>query len=196
MTSTGSDHVELPWLLNELRRRLAGPQPWWDPAVRETAHVVATRLSDLLGEMQARDRVANAVLCDHAHCRYLVTFVRGISEHLDSTGQLLGQDMELPIVADDGSVTFVRHKATPADQRRQAELREIVEGAVGCARCDYKVATVDGSTQHIDDNGKLLGKTLAIYNPDLDATNSQAWERHDATPVTAPEGTAMSRGDR
>lgn len=171
------------------------PSAEWDPTVRELAEQVSNGLADRLRRMAIEEIVAKAVPCAHPYCRYPVLVFDGVPNHIFDNGSPSGPEIELPIPGIEGGVSWEVHDASPADERCQAELRAIVDGAVPCAHphCDRNVALVDGVSHHIDDAGKLLGHRLSAPVPNSEGPAT--WVPHDADPAVDLSRSSPCRSD-
>lgn len=155
-----------------------------EPASAVTLGPVTTvRTTRRLREVAAQQIVEGASPCAHPYCRYKVLVIDGVADHIDSNGVPIRSTIDLPIPTDDDSVRWVTHEASPADERRQAELRQIVDSAVPCTHphCVRNVAVIDGALQHIDNAGKLLGRRLSVPIPIEEGGHK--WVPHDARPA-------------
>lgn len=183
-----SEQDELSGLLKAVRRRLADEPDLWDSETRASARTLfATLSARLLHQMEVLEILADAVPCEHSHCRLKVTDVDGVAKHVDGNGKAHGTVMELPIPADDGTVSWITHEASPADRRRQSELLDIVANAVPCTHpnCEHEVTLTGGLAQHVDGNGKVLGRVMSVPIP---AENDRhRWVPHEATPAAEAE---------
>lgn len=183
-----TDQYTLFELLEAISYRLGNDPPAeWDPKTTMAAGTVSATLAVRVRQIEAQQSLPNAAPCAHPRCPLMVTLIGALPHHVDWTGKLHDPLLDLPVRSDDGSYRWERHEASPADRLRRQQLREIVANSVPCAHllCGHNVAAVNGRTEHINSDGKLLGRVIDLPVPISD--HSYRWETHEANPYLFPD---------